>query len=91
MINIVNRILIDTSITPQCRWLVGILIIRGQETINMHEVYQLAEPHYNNRQMLKVLEEAIKAGYVTRKPLELSEFSESRKFEYKVTALHNEK
>jgi hypothetical protein len=61
----ITRVLHDTNLTPQCRWLVGLLIYRGEETIRMHEVYELAGPHYDNRQMFKIFQEAIKAGYVT--------------------------
>ena len=64
--NFISRILADTSISPSYRWLVRTLLVRGEHKIAMHEVYKLAEPHYDNKQMMKLFEEAIKAGYVTR-------------------------
>ena len=86
--NFISRILADTSISPSCRWLVGTLFVRGEHKIVMHEVYELAEPFYNNRQMLKLFEEAIKAGYVNRDKLE-DVYPEA--FQYKFTAFEEKK
>lgn len=85
--NFLSRVLLDTSLTPACRWLVGTLIVRAEHKITMHEVYRLAEPHYDSRTMLGIFEEAIKKGYVATNIVD--EGNERERLEYTLTLAEN--